>query len=77
MLTTAHRMARATTGTMVSSVTGGMATANRVGSTPIRVDTPKAAMAAVMQVRIMETTAMNTVLIIQRRAAGAVGPTEK
>ena len=34
-------------------------------------------MAAVMQVRIMEVTAMNTVLIIQRIAAGAVGPTEK
>ena len=30
-----------------------------------------------MQVRIMDMTAMNTVLIIQRSAAGAVGPTEK
>ena len=34
-------------------------------------------MAAVMQVKIMDMTAMNTVLIIQRMAAGAVGPTEK
>ncbi len=34
-------------------------------------------MAAVAQVRIMEMTAMKTVLIIQRMAAGAVGPTEK
>ena len=33
-------------------------------------------MAAVMQVRIMDMTAMNTVLIIQRMAAGAMGPTE-
>ena len=31
----------------------------------------------VMQVRNMDMTAMNTVLIIQRMAAGAVGPTEK
>ena len=34
-------------------------------------------MAAVRQVRIMDMTAMNTVLIIQRMAAGAMGPTEK
>ena len=34
-------------------------------------------MAAVMQVKIMDMTAMNTVLIIQRMAAGAMGPTEK
>ena len=33
--------------------------------------------AAVAQVRIMETTAMKTVLTIQRMAAGTVGPTEK
>ena len=34
-------------------------------------------MAAVMQVRIMDMTAMNTVFTIQRMAAGTVGPTEK
>ena len=32
---------------------------------------------AVTQVRIMATTAMKTMLTIQRMAAGTVGPTEK
>ena len=53
---------------------------------PIRISTDQSllsvsythlAIAAVMQVRIMDMAAMNTVLIIQRMAAGAVGPTEK
>ena len=49
MLTRAHRMDRTTTGSISSRVTRGMDTVKRVGSTPIRADTPKAAMAAVMQ----------------------------
>ena len=34
-------------------------------------------MVAVMQVRSMATTAMNTVLMSQRMAAGTVGPTRE